>query len=634
MLDWWKRRADWPARIAAATDALHAGDADAALAALGTVTARTEAPAEALHLRAVIACRVADFATAQALLEAAVARDAMHFDARATLAEVHAQAERLDVAIDTLRAALACDPSRVASVRRLTEWLARAGRRDAALELWQLLRLLDGVIDPATDPVASLHAQGRLIDAEAMLEALLRRAPDDATLHRLLGVTRQARGRTDSAIDAYRDAVRCAPDDPTAHAKLAFALDTCGDVTAALVHYRIAAERQPDAPQRWSDLLCAQLYLPPPACVQRAADHAEYARRCAASLGPRPAAVPRDPDPSRRLRVAIVSGDFCDHAIAHFLEPWLAHRDRDGIELVAYDRTPQPDATTARLQAQCDVWVDARGADVDALDAQIRADAIDVLIDLKGHFEDSALPLLSRRPAPVQLSWLGYPGSTALATVDGWITDHWIASDLTEDTFAEPVLALDPAFLAFRPRPGGPEPALPAPDAPPTFGCFASFAKVSPQMRTAMVALLTAVPQARLLITAVPNGAPRVALLEQFAQAGVDPDRVTVRGRGDHTAFLRWHHEVHVALDSFPYNGTTTAYHALWMGVPYVALAGRTHVSRVGASILAQVGLDDWIAADVEAWVARAAAAVSGRSPPGGTRTGTHRFAGAGRLVA
>jgi predicted O-linked N-acetylglucosamine transferase (SPINDLY family) len=253
------------------------------------------------------------------------------------------------------------------------------------------------------------------------------------------------------------------------------------------------------------------------------------------------------------------------------------------------------------------MWVNAQGADFDALDAQIRADAIDVLIDLKGHFEDSALPLFSRRPAPVQLSWLGYPGSTALAAVDGWITDRWIAADLRDDVFAEPLLALDDGFLAFRPADGGPPPAMPPADAPFTFGCFASFSKVSPAMREALVALLRAVPDARLLMTAVPHGDARARLLAQFAAGGVDPARVTLRGRGGHAAFLAWHHEVHVALDSFPYNGTTTAFHALWMGVPYVALAGRAHVSRVGAAILAQTGgLDDWIAHDVDAWIARA----------------------------
>lgn len=613
MLGWLRGRkhpAAAPAEaLAEAQAALVAGQDAAAIASLEKLLARNPTDAGALHLRAVAACRAGDFETARGLLERAVASAPASPEAWLTLAEVCLQQARYEDAVAALRGALEADPARVEACRRLLQALGAAGRHDAALEYWQLMRGLDWRCDPDENPAAVLHAQGRLVEAEALLEGRARHAPADPRLHLLLGITRQARGRLDAAIAAFREAVRTGPELAAAHGKLAFALDSAGEVGESLPHYRRAAELAPDAPQAWSDYLAARLYVGPHERAASAEAYRAYERRFGAPL--RDTAPFRNAaDPDRRLRVGYVSNDFCEHVIAYFLQPVLERHDRAAFEVWCYDRTPQEDATSARMRAAADVWRRVPDMTFDALAQQIRDDGIDVLVDLKGHFDGSQLPLFARKPAPVQFTWLGYPDTTGLSAVDGWITDEHIAAGMTSQYAAERIVALPQFFMCFRPKPEAPDPGpLPAHTrGHVTFGCFNAYAKVSPAMRDALVAILQALPDARLLMTAVPSGEARTRLLARFAAAGVDPARVEMRGRGDHAAFLAWHREVDIALDSFPYNGTTTTLHSLWMGVPFVALAGTTHVGRVGASILANVGLADWIAASEPDYVRIAAA--------------------------
>lgn len=604
MLRWFRGLAggaDAASILAAAHEALTQGRDAQAAAALDDLLHHEPGLARALHLRGVLHCRAGEFDLARARLEQALEADGTLTESHVTLAEVHLQGGRFGEAVESLRAALALDPANAAARQRLLLALGAAGREDEALEYWQLLRGLGWRIDPASNPVAVLHAQGRLVEAEAALEGRLRHAPGDGQLHQLLGITRMGRGRLDGAIAAFQEAVRVLPGDASAHGRLAFALDSRGQVVAALDHYLTAAEAG-NSPQAWSDWLSARLYAEPAEAREATAAHARYAALFTAL---RPAPHANDRDPHRRLRVGYVSNDFMGHVIGYFLLPVLERHDRAAVEVWCYDRTASRDALSAAFERAADVWRPAHGLDAQQLAARIRADGIDVLVDLKGHFDDSALPAFAHRPAPVQLSWLGYPDSTGLPAVDGWITDAHIAADLSGQHDAARAVALPRFFMSFRPRPDAPDPG-PLPVRRKghfTFASFNTFSKVSEPMRAALVRLLATVPDSRLLMTAVPNGQARETLLAQFAAGGVDPARVELRSRGSHDEFLEWHREVDLALDSFPYHGTTTTLHGLWMGVPCVTLAGHAHVSRVGVSILRNLDLEDWIARDVGHWL-------------------------------
>jgi protein O-GlcNAc transferase len=603
VFDWLRRRpaalqvgtqAPPGSRLDAARAALLAGDDAAAGALIDALLAEPHPCAETLHLGGVLACRRRDFKGAVERLRAATDLDPARPATWFTLAEASLESGDLNGALIAVRATLGIDPTFSAASDRVVLLLGALGRHDEAIETYQMHRILDWRFDAVANPVASLHAQGRLQEAADALTATLARAPDDAVAHAYLGCTHQACGRLDEAIESYRRAVGADPDNAFAHRKLAFALDSRGELEAALRHYRRGRDLQPSDPQAWSDHFAAELYVGDSSREARAKEFDEYDARFRAPPVALPASRSTTP---RRLRVGYVSGDFCDHVINYFFEPVLERHDRSAVEVWCYDRTRQRDPVALRLESKADHWRRVAGMDWDALAEMVRADGIDILVDLKGHFDDNNLPLFARKPAPVQATWLGYPDTTGLRSVDAWITDCHIAADLGGQYASESVIPLPRFFMCFRPLPGAPDPGpLPAlANGRITFGCFNTFAKISPAMRHALADLMLAVPEARCLITALPGGSARTRLLEFFEARGVDPARFTLRGRGSHDAFLGWHREVDIALDSFPYNGTTTTLHALWMGVPVVTLAGATHVSRVGASILANLGLDAWV---------------------------------------
>ncbi len=281
--------------------------------------------------------------------------------------------------------------------------------------------------------------------------------------------------------------------------------------------------------------------------------------------------------------------------------------------MFCYDRTAARDGMSQRYRVLAEHWRDVLGLDFDQVAERVRADGIDVLVDLKGHFDDNHLPLFARRAAPVQLTWLGYPDTTGMSAMDGWISDEHIAADLSAQFATESLLPLAGFFMTFRPRDAdidpGPPPSLS--NGYVTFGCFNQYSKVSPAMRAAMLDILEATPDSRLLMTAIPRGAAREGFAALARARGVDSGRIDFRSRAAHAEFLAWHGEVDMALDSFPYHGTTTSLYSLWMGVPMVTLAGTTHVSRVGVSILSNLGLERWIAKDPGDYVRIATAAAA-----------------------
>ena len=340
-------------------------------------------------------------------------------------------------------------------------------------------------------------------------------------------------------------------------------------------------------------------------------------------LPPRPPVA--DQRPGRRLRVGYVSPDFCSHSCSYFLVPLLAGHDRRHFDLVAYSDVARPDGLTAAFRNLVPEWRDTAGLDDAAFAARVRDDAIDVLVDCAGHTKDNRLGAFARRPAPVQATWLGYPGTTGLDVFDARLVDSVSDPEGTADAAAsEPLARVDGGFLAYMPAPFAP-PVSPPPmlaAGRPTFGSFNNLPKITDTCVALWAAALAAVPAARLVIKARGLDEPelRAALVGRFAGHGIDPGRIEPRGFDgavqDHIARYA---EVDVALDTVPYNGTTTTCEALWMGVPVVTLAGDRHAARVGASLLTRIGAGDWIAADAAGFARVARSLVA--DPDGLART-------------
>jgi predicted O-linked N-acetylglucosamine transferase (SPINDLY family) len=313
------------------------------------------------------------------------------------------------------------------------------------------------------------------------------------------------------------------------------------------------------------------------------------------------------------LRVGYVSADFRQHSVAFFIEPVIEAHDRRGFEVICYSNVAWPDAVTMRMRKLADQWRDiARRCDEDVAE-QIRRDGVDILVDLAGHTDGNRLLVFARKPAPVQVTYLGYPDTTGLRTMDYRLTDAYAdPPGETEPYHSEELVRLARCFLCYRPATESPEvgelPALAAGTV--TFGSFNSFAKVTEEVMGAWSRILLAVPESRLVLKAKGLGQAeaRERAGEVFERHGIAPQRVEMTGQSESfVEHLRAYQCVDIALDTFPYNGTTTTCEALWMGVPVITLAGRSHVWRVGMSLLSNAGLPELIAATLDDYVAAAA---------------------------
>jgi predicted O-linked N-acetylglucosamine transferase (SPINDLY family) len=315
-----------------------------------------------------------------------------------------------------------------------------------------------------------------------------------------------------------------------------------------------------------------------------------------------------------------MSPDFRQHSVSFFLEPLLAAHDPAAVQVFCYADVAQPDAVTQRLMSYVHHWRDVAGCRDDDLCRVLAADRIDILVDLAGHTKGNRLAVFAQRSAPVQVTAIGYPATTGLAAMDYRLCDAVTDPPPEADAWSvETLVRLDAGLHCYRPPANapavGPLPAQAAGYI--TFGAFNKLAKISRDTVALWAEVLKAVPTSRLLVKTKPlaEAETRARLERAFADAGIAPARLELRGwEAQDRAHLDLYNHVDIALDTTPYNGTTTTCEALWMGVPVLTLAGRGHAARVGASLLSQVGLTDWIADNADAFVARARTATADTS--------------------
>jgi protein O-GlcNAc transferase len=487
---------------------------------------------------------------------------------------------------------------------------------------------------------AVLRGRGRREEAIACFERAIARAPELAEAHLNLGIALADFHDLDNAKRSVERAIALAPKSDEALVALAMIARKGLDFGQAMKLCGLALERGPNLPQVYMDLgavhveagevaqgiecyrtaahtpalrqdalasiaMAAHYVETDPATVLQA--QRDFGAHAARPLLPAMARTPGGARPDR-LRVGYVSPDFRRHAVASFFEPLLAHRDRDRFEAVCYFNHPGPDEVTQRLRSMADDWRDCVRWSDEELAARIREDGIDVLVDLAGHTSWNRLLVFARRPAPVQVTWLGYPGSTGLSAIDHRISDWQVDPEGAEAFNAENVLRMPHSYFCFQP-PTEVSDAKPLPAsnaAGLTFGSFNNAAKIGAATLDLWSEVLRAVPASRLVLKhkAFGDAEVRERFLTRFVERGVDAGRLAMSGwmreQTDHLAAYR---EVDVALDTFPYNGATTTCEALWMGVPVVSLSGRTHASRMGRSILAAAGLHAFCAKSKDQFV-------------------------------
>jgi predicted O-linked N-acetylglucosamine transferase (SPINDLY family) len=484
-----------------------------------------------------------------------------------------------DAAEQYLRAAT-LQPDHADALNNLGNACEALGDADAAARAFDAaLHARPGCVAAHNNAANLLRRLGLHDEAIAHLRAALAGAPTHSPSHNNLGNVLKDNGVLDEAIDSYRRALACDPDNAVAHSNLVYALSFQSEQPEPVLEEAL----------RWS--------------ARHEPSGAAHAAPC------------RTHAPDARLRIGYVGADFREHCQALFLAPLLSNHDRDAFEIVCYASVARPDAMTERLAGYADRWRDVQGLDDAALAHRIREDGIDLLVDLTMHMDGGRPGLYARRPAPVQATWLAYPGTTGLASMDFRLTDPHLDPPGNEAFYRERSIRLADTFWCYDPLADtpavGPLPALAAGHA--TFGCLNNPCKLTDRTLRLWAGIFARLPDARLVVMA-PHGAGRIRLMERLRAHGIAPERVTCVPYRPRADYLASYLDIDVALDTFPYNGHTTTLDALWMGVPVVTRVGRTAVGRGGLCQLANLGLTMLAAEHDEAFV-DAAVALAGDLP-------------------
>jgi protein O-GlcNAc transferase len=515
------------------------------------------------------------------------------------------------------RQVLGLDPQQTEALYRLGQLARAAGRLDIAADLiGRAIRGNGSAPEPRCELGLVYCMLGRFEEAAACFERVLALQPDHVAARLNLGNIHLNAGRLDAAADCYVQALARDPGLAAAHHNLGTAHFKRGRVEDAVACFRRALRLQPAFAEAHSALLVALQYLDGVAPAQSQAECRRFAARFEQPLRPAWPAHANARDPDRRLRIGYVSPDFHRHSVAYFIEPILARHDRAQVELFGYYNHTRQDEVTARLRTLVDGWVMCAGWTNEQLAARIRQDRIDILVDLAGHTHttDNRLLTFAHKPAPVQVAYLGYPSTTGLTAMDYRLCIADTDPPGSEDWHSETLYRLPRSLWCYRPPADWP--ALPAP--PPllrhgavTFGSMNNLAKVSPATCALWAEILHALPGSRLFMTSMPEGSTRDDFHARFAAHGIAPARVSFFGRLPNPQYREVLAQVDLALDPFPYNGTTTTCETLWSGIPVVTLSGASSLARSGHALLNLVGLGELVAAD-PAEYARIAIALAG----------------------
>lgn len=457
-----------------------------------------------------------------------------------------------------------------------------------------------------------LHKQKRFEEAAEVFGKGLEASVDHVTMLVGRAAALIQLKRLDEALPLLERARSLAPQDGEPHFGLGAVHLELGHVEEAIGAFRVAHERVPENARFHDNFLFLLNYSVNFSQDEILAEHRRYGH-----LQAQPVRRPRPQESwPRRLRVGYVSPDFRAHVVSNFMLPIIARHDRERFEAFCYFNHDDADQVTDAFRELADRWRDCTHKAADEVADIVREDGIDILVDLAGHSRDSSLPVFALRPAPVQMTYLGYPNTTGLRAVDFRITDAIADPPGDADRHhVERLLRLPKTFLCYRPGPHLDVAPLPAARAGRvTFGCFNNILKLSPPFFDAAVRILNEVPTARLLLKnkALGHRSVEAEVRARFVAAGIDASRVVLSAwEARVEQHLKVYDQVDIALDSFPYNGTTTTCEALWMGVPVVTFRGDRHAARVGASLLHTVGLDELIGETVDDYVAIATSLAS-----------------------
>lgn len=551
----------------------------AALRSLGHIEEAIEALREAVPIEPQVATHYVNlgaalsqyrkYAEAETVLRRALERNANHPQAAYNLGVALGGLGRLREAAAAYRHAIELQPGYADAYNNLGAVCKEMGEFQAAAAAF------DAAIGAQPNSVVGynnagclLRTLGRMEQAEDVLRKGLALGGPSAALYNNLGSVLKDAGSLDEAIECYREARKLDPSDPGIH----------GNLVYSLIFQASDGKTILDECRRWD----AAHALP---------------------LRPAKSSHACDPTQDRRLRIGYVSGDFRDHCQSLFTIPLLSNHDHGQFEIFCYSSVERPDEFTRRIAGYADVWRDARSLDDDGLATLVRDDRIDVLVDLGMHMATARPLVFARSPAPVQVAWLAYPGTTGISAIGYRLTDPRLDPPGFDDQYTERSIRLPHTFWCYDPLSQETIDPLPAETSRfVTFGCLNNPCKLTDRTLAMWAGVMRAMPAARLLLMA-PPGRPRQRLVARLAAQGIASERVSFESFRPRPAYLRAYHQIDLGLDTFPYNGHTTSLDSFWMGVPVVTRVGQTAVGRGGLSQLYNLGLCELAAETDEQFV-------------------------------
>jgi len=557
------------------------------------------------------------FSDAALCYERALALNPDFADAHNNLGVVWSALGKPEDAIACFQRGLHLNPGNPAGYNNLGILLKNKGDLDQAAACYQeALQLQPDFVQAFNNLGNVLLEQGRPAEAIACCQRAIQLRPNFTDAHITLGNCLKDQGKLDEAVACYQRALTINANIPEAHNNLGSVLKDRGELDEAIACFQRAMQLQPDNATYHSNLVYTLYFHPCSTARTIFQEHQRWnhlhAERFAAGIEPHV----NDRSPDRRLRIGYLSPDLRSHSVGRFLIPLLEEHDHTTFEIYCYSSSKKQDALTERFRSRSDVWRSVFGISNEEVAACIRRDGIDILIDLTMHMENNRLLIFARKPAPVQVTYLAYCGTTGLCTIDYRLTDPWLDPPGGDEAhYSEQSIRLPETYWCYQPiapaHEPAPLPALTAGDV--TFGCLNNFCKVTAPTLAAWAKILQTLPGARLLLHARP-GSHRERLQRFFASQRVAPERLSFTDQVNAAEYFGLYEQIDVALDPFPYGGGTTTCDALWMGVPVVSLAGKTAVSRSGLSILTNLGLSQLVGFDPDQYV-RIAVELAGDLP-------------------
>jgi protein O-GlcNAc transferase len=513
-----------------------------------------------------------------------------------------------EAAVECFHRSLALRPNYASALNNLGVAYQNLGRLAEAIATFRkAVAAQPGFVQALANLGGLLAASNNTDEAIPLLAQAVAAQPGLPLSHNNLAIAYREAGRVDDAMNACRRALELDPTSTAAHNNLGNLFKDIAQWPAAMESYRLAIQFDPRQPAWHSNLIAAMSYCGEnPAVLRQELD--DWNRRYVSPYVKRIPPHENDRSPDRRLKIGYVSADLRNHPVGRFLIPLFAHHDHRNFEIFCYADVHYSDAITDRLRAGCDVWRDIHATEDQKVANQIRQDKIDILVDLSMHTHGNRLLVFARKPAPVQVTYLAYCGSSGLQTMDFRLSDSYLDPVGGDETaYTEQSIRL-PSYWCYEPFSETAElNDLPASkNGWITFGCFNNYCKVSPSTWAAWIKILQTLPDSRLILTS-PVGSHRERISHELTAAGIAANRVSFAKFVSPKEYFTLYHQIDIALDPFPYCGGTTTCDALWMGVPVVTLKGASAVGRAGVSILSQLKLTEWIAGDVDQYVQIAA---------------------------